>query len=43
MTQVKFDELKKELEKLKKIKRPPAIEEVKRLALIGDFSENAAY
>ena len=32
-----------ELERLKNIKQPKAIKEVKRLALDGDFSENHAY
>jgi transcription elongation factor GreA len=39
----KFNELKNKLERLKKISQPKAIAEVKRLALDGDFSENAAY
>jgi transcription elongation factor GreA len=43
ITLVKFNELKSILEKLKKISRPRAIEESKRLAEMGDFSENAAY
>jgi transcription elongation factor GreA len=43
ITQAKFDELKNILEKLKKVSRPRAIEESKRLAEMGDFSENAAY
>ncbi|PLX27745.1 transcription elongation factor GreA [Candidatus Parcubacteria bacterium] len=43
ITEKKYNELMTELEKLKKIFRPPAIKEVKRLALMGDFSENAAY
>ena len=38
-----IDKLKNELRRLIEIKRPPAIKEVKRLALMGDFSENAAY
>src|SRR3989338_4573249 len=42
LTQAKYDELKAGLEKLK-IRRPRAAEEVKRLAEMGDFSENAAY
>jgi transcription elongation factor GreA len=42
MTQEKFFELKRNLERMKKI-RPGLSEEVKRLALMGDFSENAAY
>lgn len=42
LTEGKFNELKNKLEKLKK-SRPYAIEEVKRLALMGDFSENFAY
>lgn len=43
ITEGKFSELKNNLEKLKNIVRPRAAEEVKRLALMGDFSENAAY
>ena len=43
LTQEKFDELKRELEHLKTVKQPRAILEVKRLAEMGDFSENAAY
>ena len=39
----KFNELKNKLEKLKKFSQPRSIIEVKRLALDGDFSENAAY
>jgi transcription elongation factor GreA len=39
----KFNELKNKLEKLKKFSQPRSIAEVKRLALDGDFSENAAY
>jgi transcription elongation factor GreA len=31
------------LDKLKNVSRPPAIAEVKRLAMMGDFSENYAY
>lgn len=43
LTQAKFDELKLELDRLKTVKQPRAILEVKRLAEMGDFSENAAY
>lgn len=43
ITQEKYDQLAADLEKLKKVKQPRAIEEVQRLALMGDFSENAAY
>lgn len=43
ITQDKFDELSKKLVKLVKINRPREAEEVKRLALMGDFSENAGY
>lgn len=43
ITEDKFCELKNNLERLIKISRPRAAEEVKRLALMGDFSENAAY
>jgi len=42
ITRAKFNKLEAELEKMKKI-RPPLASEVKRLALMGDFSENAAY
>jgi len=43
LTQEKFDELKNLLEKLKKFSRPQASAEVKRLAEMGDFSDNMAY
>jgi len=43
LTQEKFDELKSLLEKLKKFSRPQASAEVKRLAEMGDFSDNMAY
>lgn len=43
VTREKFDELKEELERLKTVQQPRAIVEVKRLAEMGDFSENAAY
>lgn len=43
ITQAKFDELKIKLNRLLKINRPQEAEEVKRLALMGDFSENAGY
>ncbi len=42
MTVVKLNELKKNLEKLKKI-RPSLAKEVARLAELGDFSENVEY
>jgi transcription elongation factor GreA len=42
LTAAKFSELQNKLERLKKI-QPSAIEEVKRLAAHGDFSENHAY
>ncbi len=42
LTAVKLGELKRELENLK-LRRPHAAAEVKRLAAMGDFSENAAY
>ncbi len=42
MTKKKYDELGKELEKLK-AKRPHAASEVSRLAELGDFSENVEY
>lgn len=42
MTQAKFDELKRKLDKLKN-SQPKAAAEVSRLAELGDFSENAEY
>ena len=43
ITKEKYLELKDKMDRLKKISQPKAIAEVKRLALDGDFSENAAY
>lgn len=43
LTAAKYQELTKRLDKLKNIQRPREAEEVKRLALMGDFSENAGY
>jgi transcription elongation factor GreA len=43
LTPEKYLELKNKLEKLKKVSRPRAAEEVKFLASDGDFSENAGY
>jgi len=43
MTEQKYQDLKKKLEFMKKVKRPQEAEEVKRLALMGDFSENVGY
>ncbi len=42
ITEAKYNELKQGLERMKK-KRPLAAAEVKRLAEMGDFSENAEY
>lgn len=42
MTKAKYEELIRELDKLKK-KRPQAAQEVARLAELGDFSENVEY
>lgn len=42
MTQAKFDEISKKLERLKK-SQPAAAKEVSRLAELGDFSENVEY
>ena len=42
LTDGKFNELKNKLERMKK-RRPGLAAEVKRLAEMGDFSENAAY
>ena len=43
MTEDKYHELQKKLDFMKKVKRPREAEEVKRLALMGDFSENTGY
>ncbi len=43
LTEEKFNELKNKLEKLKNFSRPKAASEVKRLAELGDFSENVEY
>lgn len=43
ITREKFEELKNRLDVLIRVKRPQEAEEVKRLALMGDFSENAGY
>jgi len=43
ITEDKFKELKNKLDRLKNIQRPREAEEVKRLAAMGDFSENAGY
>jgi len=43
LTWEKFNQYKNQLERLIKVSRPKEAEEVKRLALMGDFSENAAY
>jgi len=43
ITEDKFNELQNKLEKLLKVIRPKASEEVARLALFGDFSENVEY
>ncbi|XOU94611.1 MAG: GreA/GreB family elongation factor [Candidatus Kerfeldbacteria bacterium] len=43
ITEEKAQKYKEELDKLKKFFQPHTIIEVKRLAEMGDFSENAAY
>jgi transcription elongation GreA/GreB family factor len=43
LTEAKAGELKNRLEWLEKVAQPRAIQEVSRLAEMGDFSENAAY
>lgn len=43
LTKEKFAEFKNKLEKLINVNRPRAAEEVKRLAELGDFSENVEY
>jgi len=42
ITKVKFEEIEKKLRKLKEV-QPAAIQELQRLAALGDLSENAAY
>ena len=43
LTACKYKKLEEKLKRLREVSQPPAIKEVKRLALDGDFSENAAY
>jgi len=43
ITEDRYNQLKIELERLKKVVHPKAVAEVKRLAELGDFSENAEY
>lgn len=43
LTEGKILELKNKLNRLKNVSRPRATEEVKRLAELGDFSENVEY
>ena len=43
ITKAKYDDLKAKLERMTKISRPRIIEDVKMLASMGDFSENAGY
>ena len=43
LTEAKFNELTRSLERLKTVSRPAAVIEVRRLVELGDFSENAAY
>lgn len=43
MTEDKFNELKHKVERLRKVSHPKAAAEVKRLAEMGDLSDNAAY
>ncbi len=43
VTKEKFNSLQKKLQILKTIKQPREAAEVKRLALMGDFSENTGY
>lgn len=43
LTQGKFRELEEKLTHLKNVARPQVASEVRRLAEMGDFSENAAY
>ena len=43
ITQTKYDQIKAEVDKMKNTIRPKLASEVKRLAELGDFSENAEY
>lgn len=43
MTQEGLDEIKKELDELKNVKRPEVIEALKEARALGDLSENAEY
>lgn len=43
LTSVKIKEFKIELDQIKRVVRPRLISEVKRLAELGDFSENTEY
>ncbi|MEI6378219.1 MAG: GreA/GreB family elongation factor [Candidatus Falkowbacteria bacterium] len=43
ITRARFNEFKEKLERLKTVSQPRAAAEVRRLAEMGDFSENAAY
>ena len=43
MTQKNYDDLKKELEYLVKVKRPEIIERIAEARSHGDLSENAEY
>jgi transcription elongation factor GreA len=43
LTQARYDELTAKLDRMISVDRPRLAEEVKRLALMGDFSENAGY
>jgi len=43
LTEEKFQELTAKLERLKNVSRPRAADEVRLLALDGDFSENVGY
>lgn len=43
MTEAKFRDLQKKLERLKSVARPKAIVETKAMAELGDFSENFGY
>ena len=43
LTPEKIEAMERQLERLKKIERPPAIAETQRLAEMGDFSENVGY
>ena len=43
LTREGFEKIKKELDELKNIKRPRAIDDLQKARAMGDLSENTAY